>query len=160
MPNDNQPASVALPLSANTVLQDLPASQVVRTSGGRRLISEVEESSMADHKESDADQAMRALTQLFSTPEVKAKAHLRCSINGPTEFDVLFESVLDDLFGRDPNSDYKCWIRRLYKDGLISNMPDDWKGKDPEAPTSDSGRQAPPNSPAAVLIRPASVIVR
>jgi hypothetical protein len=39
--------------------KDLPASQVVRTSGGRRLISKVEESSTADHKESDADQAMR-----------------------------------------------------------------------------------------------------
>ena len=89
-------------------------------------MSELEENTPAQ-KESEADQAMRALTQLFSTPEVKAKAHRRCGINGPTEFDVLFETVLDDVFGRDPNSDYKRWIRRLYRLGLISCMPDDCK---------------------------------
>ena len=82
-------------------------------------MSELEEKTPAQ-KESEADQAMRVLTQLFSTPEVKAKAHRRCGINGPTEIDMLFETVLDDVFGRDPNSDYKRWIRRLYRLGLIS----------------------------------------
>jgi hypothetical protein len=56
-------------------------------------MSELEEKTPAQ-KESEADQAMRVLTQLFSTPEVKAKAHRRCGINGPTEFDVLFERCL------------------------------------------------------------------
>jgi hypothetical protein len=53
-----------------------------------------EEKSTPAHKEHEAEEAMMALTQLFSTPEVKAKAHRRCGINGPTEFDVLFERCL------------------------------------------------------------------
>ena len=94
-------------------------------------MNEVEEKSTPARRESDADQSMKALTELFSTPAVKAKAHRRCSINGPTEIDELVEAAIDDVFGCDPNSDYKRWIRRLYKLGLISHMPDDWKDQNP-----------------------------
>jgi hypothetical protein len=31
------------------------------------------------------------------------------------------------LFGRDPNANHRCWVRRLYKSGLISAMPNEWK---------------------------------
>jgi hypothetical protein len=79
----------------------------------------------------EADQAMNALALLFSSPEVKAKAHHRCGISGPTEVEVVIEAALDDVFGRDPNSEYKRWIRRLYKLGIISHMPDDWKDQNP-----------------------------
>ena len=82
-------------------------------------------------KESDADQAMESFAQLFLAPEVKAKAHHRCGIGGPTELNVVFEEALDHVFGRDPNSEYKRWIGRLYKLGLISHMPGDWKDQNP-----------------------------
>ena len=74
---------------------------------------------------SAADEAMKALAQLFSSRELSTKVHFRCGIDGPTEFDIFFESMCDDLFGRDPNTDYKRWVRRLYRLGLISAMPDD-----------------------------------
>jgi hypothetical protein len=73
-----------------------------------------------------ADAAMRELVELFSHPAVVARAHFRCSTEGPTEFDVLFESILDEQFGYDPNSEYKRWVRRLYRLGLISTIPSEW----------------------------------
>jgi hypothetical protein len=73
------------------------------------------------------------LKDLFSFREITNKAHFRCRVDGPTELDVLFESVLDEVFGCDPSSDYKCWVRKLYRLGLISRMPTNWKAsKDPE----------------------------
>jgi hypothetical protein len=89
------------------------------------------------------DQAMKALEQLFSAPEVEAKARWRCGINGPTEFDVLFEAVLDDLFGREPNSDYKRWTRRLYRRGVTSSIPDDWKVQNTEGQLTVDGLPIP-----------------
>jgi hypothetical protein len=41
------------------------------------------------------DAAVRELVELFSDPAVVATAHFRCSTEGPTEFDVLFESTLE-----------------------------------------------------------------
>jgi hypothetical protein len=90
-------------------------------------MTECEGKSRPSNEESETDQAMNALALLFSSPEVKAKAHHRCGISGPTEVEVVIEVALDDVFGRNPNSDYKRWIRRLYRLGLISHMPDDWK---------------------------------
>jgi len=101
-------------------------NQVARKSAGQ-MMRELEEKPTPAYQEREADLAMKALTQLFSAPEAKAKAHHRCSISGPTEIDVLIEAALDDAFGSTPNSDYKRWIRRLYRLGLISSMPDDWK---------------------------------
>jgi hypothetical protein len=40
--------------------------------------------------------------------------------------------ILDDQFGYDPNSEYKCWVRHLYGLGLISRIPSDWES--PETP--------------------------
>jgi hypothetical protein len=73
-----------------------------------------------------ADEAMRMLVELFSDPNLPSKARFRCGVEGPDEFDVLFESIVDEQFGYDPNSDYKNWVRRLYSLGLISRIPSEW----------------------------------
>jgi len=51
-----------------------------------------------------ADEAMRGLKELFSDPKIQSTASFRCCTEGPTEFDVLFESIVDEQFGYDPNS--------------------------------------------------------
>jgi hypothetical protein len=89
-----------------------------------------DEKSRGSNQKREADQAMTSLTELFSTPEAKAKAYRRCAINGPTEIDVALETAFDEVFGHNANSDYKLWGRQLYELGLISNMPDNWKIQD------------------------------
>jgi hypothetical protein len=74
-----------------------------------------------------ANEATAKLVELFSDPSVRSKAHLRCPVEGPDEFDVLFESIIDDQFGHDPNSEYKRWVKRLYEFGFIPRLPDEWK---------------------------------
>jgi hypothetical protein len=74
-----------------------------------------------------AHEAMRQLVELFSDPAIAAQARFRCSTEGPDEMDVLFESILDDQFGYDPNSKYKSWVRHLYNLGLISRIPSEWE---------------------------------
>ena len=66
-----------------------------------------------------ADEAMAKLTELFSDPNLPSKARFRCGTEGPDEFDLLFESIFDEQFGYDPNSEYKRWVRNLYRLGLI-----------------------------------------
>jgi hypothetical protein len=73
------------------------------------------------------DAAMRELKELFSDPAVASQARFRCSTEGPTELDALFESIIDEVFGYDPDSEYKRWVRRLYELGLISRIPPEWK---------------------------------
>jgi hypothetical protein len=51
-----------------------------------------DEPSMEISPETDA--AMRALKELFSDPKIRRTASFRCCTEGPTEFDVLFESVI------------------------------------------------------------------
>jgi hypothetical protein len=75
----------------------------------------------------EADAALAKLVELFSDPSLPSKAQLRCSVEGPDDLDVLFESIIDDQFGHDPNSEYKQWVRRLYDLGLISRIPSEWK---------------------------------
>jgi hypothetical protein len=65
--------------------------------------------------------------QLFSDPSLSSKARFSCCVDGPTEFEVLFESIIDEQFGYNPNSQYKRWVRRLYDLGFISRIPDDWQ---------------------------------
>jgi hypothetical protein len=65
--------------------------------------------------------------ELFSDPSLASKAQFRCCVEGPDDFDVLFESIIDDQFGHDPNSEYKQWVRRLYELGFIPRLPDEWK---------------------------------
>jgi len=74
----------------------------------------------------EAEAAMRELVELFSDPSLASKARFRCGVEGPDEFDILFESIIDDQFGYDPNSEYKQWVRRLYRLGLISTIPSEW----------------------------------
>jgi hypothetical protein len=73
------------------------------------------------------EEAMAKLVELFSDPSLPSKARFRCPLEGPDEFDVLFESILDDQFGHDPNSGYKQWVRRLYQLGFIPRLPGEWK---------------------------------
>jgi hypothetical protein len=68
-----------------------------------------------------ANQAMAELVKLFSDPNLPSKPRLRCSVEGPDDFDILFESIIDDQFGHDPNSEYKRWFRRLYDLGADIN---------------------------------------
>jgi hypothetical protein len=75
---------------------------------------------------SAADEAMAKLTELFSDPNLPSKAQFRCCVDGPTEFEVLFESIVDEQFGYNPNSEYKRWVRSLYRLGLISTIPSEW----------------------------------
>jgi hypothetical protein len=75
----------------------------------------------------EADAAMKKLVELFSDPSLSSQARLRCSVEGPDDFDILFESIIDDQFGHDPNSEYKQWVRRLYELGFIPRLPDEWK---------------------------------
>jgi hypothetical protein len=60
-----------------------------------------------------ADEAMAKLVELFSDPSLPSKARFRCGVDGPTEFEVLFESMVDEQFGYNPNSEYKRWVRSL-----------------------------------------------
>jgi hypothetical protein len=83
-----------------------------------------------------ADAAMLKLVELFSDPAMVARAHFRCCVDGPTEFEVLFESIVDELFGYNPNSEYKSWVRSLYRLGLILRIPSEWEA--PEMPEGKS----------------------
>ena len=38
-----------------------------------------------------AHEAMRKLVELFSDPNLSSKARFRCGVEGPDEFDFLFE---------------------------------------------------------------------
>jgi hypothetical protein len=78
-----------------------------------------------------ADEAMAELVQLFSDPSLASKAQFRCCVDGPTEFEVLFESI-----GYNPNSEYKRWVRSLYRLGLILRIPSEWEA--PERPEGKS----------------------
>jgi|GraSoiStandDraft_24_1057298.scaffolds.fasta_scaffold950891_1 hypothetical protein len=83
-----------------------------------------------------ADEAMRKLVELFSDPSLASKAQFRCCVDGPTEFEVLFESIVDEQFGYNPNSEYKRWVRSLYRLGLILRIPSEWEA--PERPEGKS----------------------
>ena len=75
----------------------------------------------------EAVAAMKKLVELFSDPSLASQARLRCSVEGPDDFDLLFETIIDDQFGHDPNSEYKQWVKRLYELGFIPRLPDEWK---------------------------------
>jgi hypothetical protein len=83
-----------------------------------------------------AHEAMRKLVELFSDPSLASKAQFRCCVDGPTEFEVLFESIVDEQFGYNPNSEYKRWVRSLYRLGLILRIPSEWEA--PERPEGKS----------------------
>jgi hypothetical protein len=81
-----------------------------------------------------ADEAMAKLVELFSDPSLASKAQFHCCVDGPTEFE--FESIVDELFGYNPNSEYKSWVRSLYRLGLILRIPSEWEA--PEMPEGKS----------------------
>jgi hypothetical protein len=72
----------------------------------------------------EADAAMAELVKIFSDPNLPTKPRFRCGTEGPDEFDVMFESIMEEQFGDD---EYKQWVRRLFQLGLISRLPDEWK---------------------------------
>jgi hypothetical protein len=63
-------------------------------------------------------EALKKLTELFIRA-FSQKARFRCGTEGPDEFDLLFESIFDEQFGCDPNSEYMQWVRRLYRRGNV-----------------------------------------
>jgi hypothetical protein len=66
--------------------------------------------------------AMKALAELFSSPRVRAHAHFRYRIDGPTEVEKAFDSACKEVFGRDwdkADKEHKRWVRRLRRLGLI-----------------------------------------
>jgi hypothetical protein len=73
----------------------------------------------------EAHAAMAELVKIFSDPKLQSTASFRCHTEGPNEFDVMFESIMEEQFGYDPNTEYKRWIRRLYEIGLIPRLPDE-----------------------------------
>jgi len=72
----------------------------------------------------EADAAMAELVKIFSDPNLSSKARFRCGVEGPDEFDVMFESIMEEQFG---DSEYKQWVKRLYDLGFIRRLPDKWK---------------------------------
>ena len=72
----------------------------------------------------EADAAMAELVKIFSDPNLPTKPRFRCGVDGPDEFDVMFESIMEEQFG---DSEYKQWVRRLYELGFIPRLPDEWK---------------------------------
>jgi hypothetical protein len=73
---------------------------------------------------SEADAAMRELVKIFSDPNLPTKPRFCCCIEGPDEFDFMFESIMEEQFG---DSEYREWVKRLYDLGLIARLPDAWK---------------------------------
>jgi hypothetical protein len=72
----------------------------------------------------EADAAMRELVKIFSDPNLPTKPRFRCAVDGPDEFDVMFESIMEEQFG---DSEYREWVKRLYDLGLIARLPDESK---------------------------------
>ena len=64
----------------------------------------------------EADAAMAELVKIFSDPNFPTKPRFRCGVEGPDEFDVMFESIMEEQFG---DSEYKDWVKRLYDLGFI-----------------------------------------
>ena len=64
----------------------------------------------------EADAAMAELVKIFSDPNLPTKPRFRCGVEGPDEFDVVFESIMEEQFG---DSEYKDWVKRLYDLGFI-----------------------------------------
>jgi hypothetical protein len=74
---------------------------------------------------SEADAAMRALTELFSDPKLKSKSHFRYPVDGQrSEVDEAVDAAVEAAFG--PNREYERWVRRLRRLGLVNN----WKRED------------------------------
>src|SRR6516225_9245667 len=91
----------------------------------KQAVSESQNEETAIEISPEADAAMRGLIELFSDPKIRSTASFRCCTDGPTEFDALFESIMEEAFGDD--SEYKQWVKRLHDLGLIPRLPDEWK---------------------------------
>jgi hypothetical protein len=70
----------------------------------------------------EVDAALEKLKELFSDPAMATRASLRCSTEGPTDDEVMIESICGE-----ENSEYRQWIKRLYELGFIPRLPDEWK---------------------------------
>ena len=72
-----------------------------------------------DTSNDSADRAFEALFELFSDKRLSSRRHMRCPIDHPpTDFDEIWDSVLDDLCGRDV--EYDIWVDDLRQNGLIA----------------------------------------
>lgn len=64
-----------------------------------------------------SNDAFAALLDVFSSKAVRMHAHRRCPIDGPSEFDRVFDAKLDEVFG--PDLEYRAWVDYLRREGLI-----------------------------------------
>jgi hypothetical protein len=60
---------------------------------------------------------LKALCELLSSEQARRQAHRRCPIDGPSEFDLVFESIKDEAYG--PDLEYRAWVDYLRREGLI-----------------------------------------
>ena len=90
----------------------------------KRALSVRQKEEIAIEISPEADAAMAELVKIFSDPNLPSKARFRCGVEGPDEFDVMFESIMEEQFG---DSEYKQWVKRLYDLGFIRRLPDEWK---------------------------------
>jgi hypothetical protein len=72
----------------------------------------------------EVDAAAAELVKIFSDPNLPTKPRFRCGVDGPDEFDVMFESIMEEQFG---DSEYKQCVKRRYDLGFICRLPDQWK---------------------------------
>ncbi len=69
---------------------------------------------------SDADNAMRALVELFSDPKLKSKAHFRYPVDGRrSEAEQAVDAAIEAAFGPDKKREH--WVRRLRRLGLVND---------------------------------------
>lgn len=64
-----------------------------------------------------SNEAVTALGELFSNPNVRHPAFFRCSVDGPTEIERVVQAAFDQILG--PDEEREEWIRRLRSLGLI-----------------------------------------
>ena len=68
-----------------------------------------------------ADEGFRGLTEIFSDPKLRGRAHFRCSLEGPSEIDLALHRAIDEVFGCEEH-EYERWVERLYRLGLIKSL--------------------------------------
>lgn len=78
---------------------------------------------MDDNTHSNSsDLAFEALFELFSDERLLSHRHRRCPIDQPpTGFDEVWNSIMDDLYGR--NIEYALWANDLRQNDLIAWRP-------------------------------------
>jgi len=67
-----------------------------------------------------ADEGFRGLTKIFCDPKFRGHAYFKCSIEGPSEIDLMIHRAIDEVFGCEDH-EYEQWVERLYCLGFIKS---------------------------------------